>query len=84
MSTRKADDPVQGMGGRHVPRTEVSPICQELDAGVALSRDRPPDDAVYPACVLTLPTRRCARGHIVSQAVVVALGCGRPVRGVFW
>ena len=48
VSTRKVDDLVQAMGGCHVSRSEVSRICEELDVELALFRDRPLDDAVYP------------------------------------
>src|SRR5487761_1517149 len=41
VSTRKVDDLVAAMGGCHVSKSEVSRICQELDAELALFREGP-------------------------------------------
>ena len=75
VSTRKVDDLVQAMGGCHVSKSEVSRICQELDVELALFRDRPLDDAVYPYVWFDATYEKVRQGgRIVSQAVVVAIG----------
>jgi transposase-like protein len=75
VSTRKVDDLVQAMGGCHVSKSEVSRICQELDAELALFRDRPLDDAQYPYVWFDATYEKVRQGgRIVSQAVVVAMG----------
>lgn len=75
VSTRKVDDLVQAMGGCHVSKSEVSRICQELDVELALFRDRPLDDAVYPYLWFDATYEKVRQGgRIVSQAVVVAIG----------
>jgi transposase-like protein len=75
VSTRKADDLVQAMGGCHVSKSEVSRICRELDGELALFRDRPLDDASYPYVWFEATYEKVRQGgRIVSQAVVVAIG----------
>ena len=75
VSTRKVDDLVAAMGGCHVSKSEVSRICQELDAELALFRERPLDDAAYPYVWFDATYEKVREGgRIVSQAVVVAIG----------
>src|SRR5487761_1732322 len=75
VSTRKVDDLVAAMGGCHVSKSEVSRICQELDAELALFRERPLDAAASPYVWFDATYEKVREGgRIVSQAVVVAIG----------
>jgi putative transposase len=74
VSTRKVDDLVAALGGCHVSKSEVSRICSELDAELALFQDRPLDDAAYPYVWFDATYEKVRQGgRMVSQAVVVAM-----------
>jgi transposase-like protein len=68
------DDLVQAMGGCHISKSEVSRICSELDAELALFRDRPLDDAAYPYVWFDATYEKVRQGgRSVSQAVAMAI-----------
>ena len=74
ISTRSVDDLVQAMGGSGISKSQVSRLCEEIDARVHAFLDRPIEgdwpylwiDATY------VKTRQA--GRIVSVAVIVAVG----------
>lgn len=74
VSTRSVDDLVQAMGGTGVSKSQVSRLCEEIDARVGAFLDRPIEgdwpylwiDATY------VKTRQA--GRIVSVAVIIAVG----------
>ena len=75
VSTRKVDDLVAAMGGCSVSKTEVSRLCQQLDAELAEFRDRPLDDGEYPYVWFDATYEKVREGgRIVSKATVVAMG----------
>ena len=73
VSTRSVDDLVQAMGGTGVSKSQVSRLCEEIDARVKAFLERPLEgdwpfwlDATYV---------RVRRNHrIVSVAVIIAVG----------
>jgi putative transposase len=74
-STRRVDDLVIAMGGTGISKSEVSRICAQLDAEVALWRTRTLDHLAFP--YLFLDATYCKvrlTGRVVSQAVVIATG----------
>ncbi len=75
VSTRRVDDLVVAMGGTGISKSEVSRICAQLDAEVAIWRARPLDhvDFPYVFCDATYCKVRL-NGRVVSQAVVIATG----------
>jgi transposase-like protein len=76
VSTRKVDDLVVALGADSgISKSEVSRICEQLDADVAVFRDRPLTSTAYPYVFLdaTYCRARVDR-RVVSQAVVVAIG----------
>lgn len=71
----QVDDLVQAMDGCQVSKSEVSRICTELDAELALFRDRPLEDAAYAVCLVRATYEKVRQGgRIVTQAVVVVIG----------
>ena len=74
VSTRSVDDLVKAMGGSGISKSQVSRLCEEIDARVNAFLDRPLEgewpyvwlDATY------VKVRRNSR--IVSVAVIVAVG----------
>ena len=76
VSTRKVDDLVTALGADSgISKSEVSRICEDLDADIAVFRDRPLTATTYPYVFLdaTYCKARVNRS-VVSQAVVVAIG----------
>jgi len=74
VSTRKVDDLVQALGMNGISKSQVSRICQELDAEVERFRTRKLEGD-YPYVWLDatfLKVRENSR--VVSQAVVIAIG----------
>jgi transposase-like protein len=74
VSTRRVDDLVKALGMDGISKSQVSRLCQALDAEVARFRARPLT-AAYPYLWLDatfVKVREC--GSVVSQAVVVAIG----------
>jgi transposase-like protein len=86
VSTRRVDDLVKALGLEGISKSQVSRLCQELDAEVERFRARPQTGA-YPYVWLdaTFVKSRLA-GRVASVAVVVAVGVradgGREVVGV--
>ncbi len=75
VSTRRVDDLVIAMGGTGISKSEVSRICAQLDAEVAIWRTRTLDHTAFPYVFLdaTYCKVRLNR-RVVSQAVVIATG----------
>jgi putative transposase len=76
VSTRSVDDLVVAMGANTgISKSEVSRICQNLDAQVAAFRDRPLSHVAFPYVFLDATYCKTRVDHrIVSQAVVIATG----------
>ncbi len=76
VSTRKVDDLVAALGiGSGLSKSEVSRICQSLDADVAAWRGRALEHTWFPYVFLDATYCKVRiNGHVVSQAVVVATG----------
>lgn len=74
VSTRKVDDLVQRLGMTGISKSQVSRLCQALDAEVEGFRNRRLADS-YPYIWLdaTFVKAREA-GRVVSQAIVIAIG----------
>src|SRR3712207_9110443 len=77
VSTRKVNDPVRALGAdTGISKSEVSPICADLDAEVAAFRDRSLVATAFP-CVFLDATSCQAR---VDRRVGAPVG-GVPPRG---
>jgi putative transposase len=75
VSTRRVDDLVVAMGGTGISKSEVSRICAQLDAEVALWRTRKLEHLAFPYVFLDATYCKVRlNGRIVSQAVVIATG----------
>jgi putative transposase len=79
VSTRRVDELVQSLGLAGMSKSQVSLLCQELDAEVEAFRTRPLGGSCYPYLWLdaTFVKGRQAgsdRGRVVAQAVVIAIG----------
>jgi putative transposase len=79
VSTRRVDELVQSFGLTGMSKSQVSLLCQELDAEVERFRTRPLAHSHYPYVWLdaTFIKGRQAepdRGRVVAQAVVIAIG----------
>lgn len=75
VSTRKVDDLVAALGGCNISKSEVSRLCQELDSGLEIFRERRLDDAHYPYLWIDATYQKVREGgHVVSQATAVAIG----------
>jgi putative transposase len=75
VSTRRVDDLVVAMGGTGISKSEVSRICAQLDADVAIWRTRTLEHIAFP--YLFLDATYCKvrlGGRVVSRAVVIATG----------
>jgi transposase-like protein len=75
-STRKVDDLVKALGAdTGISKSEVSRICADLDAEVAVFRDRSLAGLGFPYVYLDATYCKARVNHrVVSQAVVVATG----------
>jgi transposase-like protein len=74
VSTRRVDDLVQALGMTGISKSQVSRLCQELDAEVERFGTRRLDSA-YPYVWLDATFVKVrVGGRVVSQAVVIALG----------
>ena len=97
VSTRRVDDLVQALGITGISKSQVSRLCQELDAEVERFRTRRLEGP-YPYLWLDATFLKVRQeGRVVSQAVVVAiavratgerevlgLDVGPSVDGAFW
>ena len=73
-STRKVDDLVKALGHTGISKSEVSRICADLDAKVAVIRDRSLADQGFPYVFLDATYCKVRVNHrVVSQAVVVEM-----------
>ncbi len=74
VSTRRVDDLVQALGINGISKSQVSRLCQTLDAEVARFRTRPLDGP-YPYVWLDATYLKVRQdGRVVSMAVVIAIG----------
>ena len=74
VSTRSVDDLVRAMGGTGVSKSQVSRLCEEIDARVKSFLDRPLEGD-WPYLWLDATYLKVRRNHrIVSVAVIVAVG----------
>jgi transposase-like protein len=76
VSTRNVDDLVAALGATSgISKSEVSRICQQLDAEIAAFRERSLTHMSYPYVFLDATYCKVRVGaHVVSQALVVAIG----------
>ncbi len=75
-STRRVDDLVKALGMEGISKSQVSRICEELDAEIGRFRTRQLEGS-YPYVWLDatfLKVRDTSQGRVVSMAVVVAIG----------
>ena len=74
VSTRSVDDLVRAMGGTGVSKSQVSRLCEEIDARVKAFLDRPLEGD-WPYVWLDATYLKVRRNHrIVSVAVIIAVG----------
>ena len=74
VSTRSVDDLVRAMGGSGVSKSQVSRLCEEIDARVKAFLDRPLEGD-WPYVWLDATYVKVRRNHrIVSVAVIIAVG----------
>ena len=74
VSTRSVDELVKAMGGTGVSKSQVSRLCEEIDARVKAFLDRPLEGD-WPYVWLDATYVKVRRTHrIVSVAVIVAVG----------
>ena len=74
VSTRSVDDLVQAMGASGVSKSQVSRLCEEIDARVKAFLDRPLEGE-WPYVWLDATYVKVRRNHrIVSVAVIIAVG----------
>ncbi len=75
VSTRRVDELAQALGLNGISKSQVSLLCQDLDAEVDRFRTRPLDEASYPYVWLDATyVKARAQGRIAGQAVVIAMG----------
>lgn len=74
VSTRRVDDLVKSLGLEGISKSQVSRLCQELDAEVERFRSRPLADAYPYLWVDATFVKGRVAGRVVSLAVVVAVG----------
>ena len=74
VSTRRVDGLVKAMGIEGISKSQVSNICQELDAGVEDFRSRPLDAHAYPYLWVDALVHKCREGgRIVNVATLSRL-----------
>lgn len=74
ISTRSVDDLVRAMGMEGISKSQVSRLCQEIDERVQTFLARP-IEGDWPYLWLDATYVRCRRdSHIVSVAVIIAVG----------
>lgn len=97
VSTRKVDELVKSLGISGVSKSEVSRVCQDLDAVVSEFRNRPLE-AAYPYLWLDATYLKVREnGRVMNMAMVVAVGVretgereilghelGPAEQGAFW
>lgn len=74
VSTRRVDDLVKALGIEGISKSQVSRLCQDLDAVVERFRNRPLTGA-YPYVWLDATYLKVRQdGRVISMAVVIAVG----------
>src|SRR5205823_12147045 len=74
VSTRRVDDLVKALGLDGISRSQVSRLCEELDAEVERFRQRKLDSS-YPFVWLDATFVKVRHEHrVVSMAIVIAIG----------
>ena len=74
VSTRSVDDLVKAMGGTGISKSQVSRLCEEIDARVKAFLDRPLEGD-WPYVWLDATYVKVRRNHrIVSVAAIIAVG----------
>lgn len=86
VSTRRVDELVKSLGMTGISKSQVSRLCQELDATVERFRSRRLD-GTYPYVWLDATSLKVRKdGRVISMAVVIAIGVNgqgeREVLGV--
>ncbi|MFY9289682.1 MAG: IS256 family transposase [Methylorubrum rhodinum] len=74
ISTRSVDDLVQAMGGTGISKSQVSRLCEEIDARVHAFLDRPIEGEWPYLWIDATYVKVREAGRIVSVAVIVAVG----------
>lgn len=75
VSTRRVDELAQTLGLHGISKSQVSLLCQELDAEVERFRTRPLSEAPYPYVWLDATyVKARTNGRVRGQAVVIAIG----------
>lgn len=75
VSTRRVDELAQTLGLNGISKSQVSLLCQELDAEVERFRTRPLGEASYPYVWLDATyVKARTNGRVAGQAVVIAMG----------
>ncbi len=75
VSTRKVDELVKSLGMAGISKSQVSRLCEELDAEVERFRSRPLRGGSYPYVWLDATYLKARQdGQVVSMAVVIAVG----------
>ncbi len=75
VSTRRVDELAQTLGLAGISKSQVSLLCQELDAEVERFRTRPLGEAAYPYVWLDATyVKARTNGRVRGQAVVIAIG----------
>jgi putative transposase len=81
VSTRRVDELVKALGCEGISKSQVSRICQELDAVVEAFLSRPLDGDPYPYLWLDALTQKVREaGRIVNVSVVVATAVNKEGR----
>jgi putative transposase len=74
VSTRRVDELVQTLGLSGISKSQVSLLCQDLDAEVERFRTRPLGETGYPYVRLDATyVKARTNGRVTSQAVVIAI-----------
>lgn len=77
VSTRKVERVARTLGVERMSASQVSRICESLDATVADLQGRDLSDVSFPYVWLDATYVKCrSDGHVSSTAVVTAIGCG--------
>jgi putative transposase len=77
VSTRRVDELVKALGMSGISKSQVSRLCQALDAEVERFRTRPLEGP-YPVCWLDATFLKVRQEHrVVGMAVVIAVGVNR-------
>src|SRR5579885_1059093 len=74
VSTRRVDDLVQALGLRGISKSQVSRLCEELDAEVERFRARRRDGPYRYVWLDATFVKVRDDGRVVSQAIVIAIG----------